>query len=413
MGSHSEAPQSVPEELVVDVTAVAHGGHMIARYEGQVLFVRHALPGERVRVRVTDRTKSFLRADAIEVLEASADRVAPLCPVAAQCGGCDFQHVSQEGQLRLLGSVVTEQLSRIAHEHWDVVVEPIGDFTHWRTRMDWAVGPHGGLGLKQHRSHDVIENPDCVIAHRDLPALTGTWSGDKVRAVTTSTGQRFVATESPLPPGLSDSVDGVVDRRGNLISGADIAIESVEGREFEVSPTGFWQVHPQAAETLVEAVLSFAQPQAGEVAFDLYAGVGLFTKFLAERVGPTGSVHGVEGSRVAHEFARRNLAQFSHVTLHQGSVENVLKRAALPKSADLIVVDPPRAGAKPAIAEIAARDALRVVHVACDPASFARDVTLYRSHGYKLAKLRAFALFPMTHHVECVAMLEKSTEVRS
>lgn len=401
------------EILELEVTAVAHGGHMIARNDGHVVFVRHALPGERVRAVVTDRSKSFVRADAIEVLRATPERIEPACPAARECGGCDFQHVTESGQRALLAQVLSEQLSRIAHEEWHVEVEAIGHFSGWRTRMDWAVNPEGKLGLRQHRRHQVVTDLDCQIAHVDLPDTQGSWASQDVRAVVTSTGQRFLVTDSNVPAEVAEQVDGIVDRKGRARHGQSTAIEMVFGRQFELSPAGFWQVHPRAAETLVETVLGFAEVSPGETVFDLYSGVGLFTRFLAEQAGASGRVHGVEGSKLAHRYAKKNMRDLPQVSLHHGRVEKVLSDRMVPARADVIVADPPRTGAKPAIAEIAARGASRIVHVACDPASLARDVTLYRKSGYRLTQLRAFALFPMTHHVECVAMFQPDTNVRS
>lgn len=412
MGAPSALPE-IGELLELDVTAVAHGGHMIARHDGQVVFVRHALPGERVRAVVTDRSKSFVRADAVDILRSAPERIEPACSAALECGGCDFQHVSETGQRELLRTVLSEQLRRIAKEEWDVEVEAIGHFSGWRTRMDWAVNPEGKLGLRQHRRHEVVTDLDCRIAHVDLPPTDGAWAQADVRAVVTSTGQRFLVTDSDLPSDIADSADGVVDRKGRTRQGLSAAGEQVFGRRFELSPAGFWQVHPRAAETLVQAVLDFAQVSPGETVFDLYSGVGLFTRFLAEEVGAAGKVHAIEGSKLAHSYARKNMKSLSQVALHHGPVERVLRNQAIPAEADLIVADPPRAGAKPAIQAIAARNASRIVHIACDPASLARDVTLYKKHGYQLTQLRAFALFPMTHHIECVAMFEPITNVRS
>lgn len=395
--------------MIVDIVGVAHGGHMVARHEGRVIFVRHALPGERVKIRVTEESRTFLRADAIEVLSASPHRVSPPCPVAGTCGGCDFQHVDEAGQLELLTTVVREQLARIAKIDFDVSVEPIGEMLGWRTRMDWAVDPQGKAGLRRHRSHEVLPNPPCLIAHRDLPSVDAAWNGDRVRAVVTSSGQKFVAASKPIPDVLASECTGVLDHRGTRVTGSDTAVERVHGRRFEVSPIGFWQVHPRAAETLVDAVLDFAQPQPGETAFDLYSGVGLFSAFLADHVGATGAVHAIEGSRHAQQHAMRNVAEFPQAHIHHGSVEKVLHSGRVPKSADLIVADPPRAGAKAAIPLIASRGASRIVHVACDPAALARDITIYRQQGYFLRDLRAFALFPMTHHVECVALFEPTS----
>lgn len=169
---------------------------------------------------------------------------------------------------------------------------------------------------------------------------------------------------------------------------------------------GFWQVHPQAPDTLVKAVMQGLMPRKGEMALDLYCGVGLFAGAIAERVGETGAVLGIESSKRAVEDARHNLADLPRVRIEQGKVEQVLPRTKITE-ADLIVLDPPRAGAgKQTVKHLAALGARRIAYVACDPAALARDLAYFAEAGYRARTLRAFDLFPMTHHVECVAILE-------
>ncbi|RLV55255.1 class I SAM-dependent RNA methyltransferase [Aeromicrobium phragmitis] len=396
------------EELpVVDVGPVAHGGHCVARLDGQVVFVRHALPGERVRIAVTERSKRFLRADAVDVLEPSPDRVAAPCPFAGTCGGCDFQHVSAEGQRRLLAHVVREQLQRLAGIDWDVEVEAVQPETlGWRTRVTYAVDASGRAGLRRHRDHTIVPIDFCRIAHRDARSVTAAqWSDGPVEAVVSSSGERLLVTDAEVPEEELDSLHGVVSRDGALRQGSGTLHEVVHGRMFHVTGSGFWQVHPRAAETLVDAVLAAAQVRPGDRVLDLYAGAGLFSAFLAEQAGPDGAVVSVEGARSGHEDARVNLADLANATAQRAPVEKALARGWLGSSADVVVLDPPRAGAKAAVAPIAALGARTVVYVACDPAALARDLKMFAEHGYDVRSLRAFALFPMTHHVECVAVL--------
>ena len=361
----------------VEVGPVAHGGHFVARHDGRVIFVRHALPGERVTVRVTegDEGSRFLRGDAVEVLEASADRVAAPCPVAGPglCGGCDFQHVSLAAQRELKATVVREQLQRLAKLDVPVTVEPVpGDDEglRWRTRVQYALTPDGRRGFRAHRSHRVVPVDDCLITRQDA---------------------RVEVEGDALDEGLV----------------TETVVTSSGERAFDVAAHGFWQVHPGAPRVLVETVLDQLRPRPGESCLDLYAGVGLFSGFLADAVGPTGSVHAVEGDRDACEHARANLAAFPTATVTRGSVDRVL--AALdPAPVDLVVLDPPREGAKkPVVSAVVDRAPRAVAYVACDPAALARDVALFAQAGYRLDALRAFDLFPMTHHVECVALLTR------
>lgn len=338
---------------------IAHGGHAVARHDGRVIFVRHALPGELVRVLITEEQKSFLRADAIDIIEASPDRVTAPCPLAAPgaCGGCDFQHVALPAQRRLKAEVVAEQLKRLAGLDREVDVAEVLPTLHWRTRMQYVDLPGGHRGLRKYRSHDIIEVDECLIEAPDV-----------------RNPSREVATESVL------------------------------GRTFSVAGDGFWQVHPEAPRILVETVLQFLKPQAGETALDLYAGVGLFTAFLAEAVGPQGHVISVEGNGMASRLARENLAEFTQVRVVRGPVETSVRAPA-----DVVVLDPPRTGAKRKVMDAVTQLRPRAIaYVACDPAALARDVAYAAEAGYELAELKAFDLFPMTHHVECVALLRPS-----
>ena len=397
------------DEHVVEVGPVAHGGHCVARLDGQVVFVRHALPGERVRIAITERTKSFLRADAVEILDAALGRVDPPCAYAGQCGGCDFQHVDPAVQRELLGEVVREQLRRLAGLAWDGEVEAVDpEALGWRTRVQFAVDRQGRPGLRRHRSHDIIPVESCAIAHPDLPQVLGrTWDADSVEAIVSSTGERLLVTDASISDEVEAEVGGVVATDGTTRGGRGAVTERVLAADFRVSGSGFWQVHPDAASTLVEAVIAGAAARPGDTVLDLYAGVGLFTTFLADEVGDGGAVISVESDRGATRDARRYLHDLPQVQLVAETVERALRQQLLGESADVVVLDPPRDGAKKAVAGIVDLAPRRIVYVACDPAALARDLASFAARGYELTGLRAFALFPMTHHVECVAVLER------
>ncbi len=400
----------------LEIETIAHGGHCVARDDGRVVFVRHTLPGERVRAVVTDggSTSSYLRADAVEVIRSAPGRVESRCPVSGPggCGGCDFQHVDLGTQRELLGRVVREQLQRLAGLDVDVVVESAddGDGLGWRTRVTFGVDTAHRLGLHRHRSADLVPIESCPIAR---PAINDVcherWNADSVEAVVSSGGERMVVVGSPgreLPrlPGT-----GMVDVAGRRIRGRTFVRERVRDRDFRVTGGGFWQVHPAAAGILLDAVLAMAGVREGQQVADLYAGVGLFSAFLAEGVGVGGTVVSVESDPRAAADARRNLHDLHQVRLVHATVDSALRRHEVSAPLDVVVLDPPRTGAKARVVEaIAALDVQRVVYVACDPAALARDVATFAGHGYVLETLRAFDLFPMTHHVECVALLTRS-----
>jgi tRNA/tmRNA/rRNA uracil-C5-methylase (TrmA/RlmC/RlmD family) len=397
----------VGSSFVVRVGAVAHGGFCVARHEGRVIFVRHTLPGELVRVTVTEgkANSSYWRADAVEVLEAADGRVEPPCPWAGpgRCGGCDWQHVTLEAQRELKAAVVREQLARLAKLDLEVVVEQVpGDSggLDWRTRVTYAVSATGQAGLRQHRSHHIVPIDACRIAHplvRDVPLSGNRWPG----------GSAVDVSASPATGDCLVLVDGKRDASFSSTTRDESAVyEEVSGRTFRVTGGGFWQVHPGAADALRSAVLDALEPQAGDTAADLYGGAGLFADALAERVGPGGRVTLVESDRVAVADARHNLRDRAVVRIERGRVDHVLRRHGFLRRADLVVLDPPRSGAGRAVVDLVSRlQPRRIAYVACDPAALARDLRFFAERGYALARLRAFDLVPMTHHIECVAML--------
>ena len=410
----------VGDVLELDVDRVAAGGSCVGRAaDGRVVFVRHTLPGERVRARVTATTRSFLRADAVEVLTASADRVERPCPYAGpgRCGGCDWQHVALPTQRRLKAVLVEEQLQRLAGVRRDVVVEEVPgapDGLRWRTRVQFAVAPSGRAGLRKHRSHELEPVDACLIATDDVEAVGAEalrWPGASGVEVAAAGAQRVVAVTSRAADGrrrsharVPEVAAGVVVD-GRRVRGPHGVRHEVLGRRFEVAAGGFWQVHPGAATALATAVLDALEPRPGERALDLYAGVGLFAALLGDRVGPTGRVLAVEADARACADAARNTDDAPHVRIRTAPVTpEVLASAGSP---DLVVLDPPRAGAGHEVTRALARlRPRRLAYVACDPASFARDLRVLLDAGWTLDRLRGLDLFPMTEHVELVAVLE-------
>ncbi|MFF0653816.1 class I SAM-dependent RNA methyltransferase [Micromonospora tulbaghiae] len=394
------------ERVELTVDTVAPGGHCVARVGGQVVFVRHALPGERVVAEVTELHRGFARADAVEILDASPDRVTPPCPYArpGRCGGCDLQHVAPAAQLDWKLAVVREQLTRLGGltaEQIDALgvrIEALpGGPLGWRSRVRYAVDAAGRAGLLKHRSHEVVPIERCLIAHpaiQELPVLPPTgarWpDADAVETVASTGGDVAVVAYT----------DGVP----TAVSGPERVRETAAGRSFTLPASGFWQVHPAAADALTGAVLDLLDPRPGETAWDLYGGAGLFAAALAGRADGA-RVTLVESAPDGVAAARENLAGLAGVEVVAARVETALSRRRITGPVDLVVLDPPRSGAgAPVVRAVAAAGPRAVAYVACDPAAFARDVRTFTEAGWRLAELRGFDLFPMTQHVELVGL---------
>ena len=403
---HDGRASLVGTEFEARIGKVAHGGHCVTRYDGQVVFVRHALPGETVRVQITDGRQGdrFLLGDAVEVLDPSVHRIAAPCPFSGpgRCGGCDWQHSELTYQRELKSAVVAEQFHRLAGLDVDVEVEALPGDTEgvrWRTRTEFAIDAAGAAGLHRHHSRGIIPVQDCLISTRrviETGVLGRRWPMATSVDVVDASGEP-AAVMVPLP-----SRDSTVPHVTERVDAGEWSAE------FRLSARGFWQVHPQAAATFVEHVRRELAPQPGERALDLYAGVGLFALALADAVGPTGAVLAVESDAHAIADAKNNLRLRPEIELRRGKVDRALKplvRQGI--RTDLVVLDPPRTGAgKSVIKDIAALAPRAIAYVACDPAALARDVAYARNAGYGMRSLRAFDAFPMTHHVECIAILE-------
>ncbi|WDZ87626.1 class I SAM-dependent RNA methyltransferase [Micromonospora cathayae] len=395
------------ERVELTVGAVAPGGHCVARVDGQVVFVRHALPGERVLAEITEVHRGFLRADAVTVLEAAPQRVEPPCRYAkpGSCGGCDLQHVAPAAQREWKESVVREQLTRLGGltdaqvDALGVTVEALpGGPLGWRSRVRYAVDAAGRAGLLKHRSHEVVPIDRCLIAHpaiQDLPVL----SADGTRWPDADTVETVASTAGDV------TVTGYADGVSTPVSGPRAVRETAAGRDWTLPASGFWQVHPAAADTLVGAVLELLDPRPGETAWDLYGGAGLFAAALAGRVDGA-RVTLVEAAADGVAAARENLADLPAVEVVAARVETALARRRITGPVDLVVLDPPRSGAGARVVHgLVAAGPRAVAYVACDPAAFARDVRTFAAAGWRLAALRGFDLFPMTQHVELVGLL--------
>ncbi len=394
----------------LDVTNIAHGGVSVARHEGRVVFVSDAIPGERVLARITeDSKKSFWRADTVRVLEPSAYRQAHIWGAASidrdpvdRAGGAEFGHIQLAHQRSLKAQVLADGLQRMAHLSLDTEVEAVaGDDersgTGWRTRVSLHVDSSGRPGPFAARSHRVIPVTDLPLA---TDALAAAAPLDQVFA-----GEDRVEVLAPSTGGVRLIIG---DQKPSVIT------ERVGDREFRLADRGFWQVHRGAAEVLTSAVQdaidgTLFDPHAANL--DLYGGVGLLAAAVADRFGQATRITTVESDPSATDHAASNLAEWIGARAETGRVERWLAQLAASAGSQerarlasaTVVLDPPRSGAgRQVIESIAALAPAQIVYVACDPIAFARDVEILAGRGYSLTLLRAFDLFPNTHHLEAI-----------
>jgi tRNA/tmRNA/rRNA uracil-C5-methylase (TrmA/RlmC/RlmD family) len=401
-------PPPLPADLELTVGPPANGGSCVARHEGRVVFVRYALPGETVKARVVADHGSYWHADVVEVIEASTDRVEPLCPIAGVDGAgcCDMAFAEPDATRRLKGAVVANQLARLGGYHWrdedEAAAEPVGDVgaTGWRTRVRLDTSGEGRAGFHRYHSSDLVTDLNCAQLPTGMLDGLQDWvwpPGAHLHVALDDDGDRHVVQSGPRT-GRKTSTQ--------VVEGHYEAVQRVGERIWRVPVTAFWQAHRDAAQVYSELVGGWAQLSAGMTAWDLYGGAGVFAAVLAEAVGDTGKVVTVDTSRAASRSARAALADLGWVSVVTDSVRLAL--AAQRQRADVAVLDPPRSGAGRDIIDLlAAAEVPRVIHIGCEAASFARDVGLYLAHGYEVEDLRVFDSFPLTHHVECVAVLTR------
>jgi tRNA/tmRNA/rRNA uracil-C5-methylase (TrmA/RlmC/RlmD family) len=384
----------------------ANGGSCIAHHEGRVVFVRYALPGERVRVRVTADRESYWHAEVIEVIDPSPDRTESLCAIAGVDGAgcCDLAFAAPDAARVLKARVVANQLERLGGHSWSGAAQPLSDAgpTGWRTRVRLDVGADRRPGFHRYHSDELVTDLRCgQLPDGMMDGLARSdWPPDaQVHVVVDDDGQRHVVRTLRQAKRAPRVVAKVIE--GNYH-----AVQRVGGRSWRVPVTAFWQSHRDAARVYSGLVADWAQAGPGMTAWDLYGGAGLFASVLADAVGESGRVLTVDTARGASGAARAALADLPQVDVLTDSVRRGV--AAQTTRADVAVLDPPRSGAgRDVIDLLAAAEVPRVVHIGCEAASFARDIGLYRGHGYAVEQITVFDAFPLTHHVECVALLTR------
>ncbi len=385
-----------PGDLVtLNIEKVAHGGFCIARHEGVVVFVRHALPNEKVEAQLISMApgKKSWFAQTVKVINSSKFRRNSPCPYFKNdgCGGCDWMHTSASYQRQLKLSVLIEQLERLgkitnAHEICRINdLDP--DEKNWRTKIRLANNDKGELGFRKFRSNEIQVVEKCLIADEEI--------------------NKVIPTLDKLSPG--SEVEIVKNGSQVLVFNNEKEISKINRKVnesfFEATGTGFWQVHPKAVEVLSELIEKEIKRMTFSTFLDLYAGVGIFAKvILRDKPDSVGFV--IESEKDAAESAKKNLTEFKKVKVIKQKVENWINKNR--EKFDLVVLDPPRSGAGVKVMQsICKRASKKIIYIACDPASLARDTVVAKVNGWNLEKVEMFDFFPMTHHFESVAVFTR------
>jgi 23S rRNA (uracil1939-C5)-methyltransferase len=385
--------------LDVRVERILPGGIGLAHAEGQTLFVSLAAPGDLARVRVDSVRGRAAFASIVEVLEPSGVRVEPPCPYFGRCGGCDFQQLTYEAQLQAKAEIIRDCLRRMAHVEppEEVVVEPSPEVWRYRSRARWQHDPlRRHLGYYERGTHRVCDVADCPVAAppvaERLVSLRSLMSEGRLPQAT-----EFEAVAGDEGVALDPAVEPSDERE---------QVRRIGGETYRFDAGCFFQINHALLGPLVAEGLRGVAQEEDETALDLYSGVGLFTLPLARRFG---RVVAVEGNPASADYARRNLsdASLTNARVETSAVGGWLARHAEELGhADFVLLDPPRAGAEPeAVRGITRLQPRHISYVSCDPATLARDLRLLLDAGYHLRSLRAFDMFPQTHHVETVVHL--------
>jgi len=405
------------DELTLQLTGMAHGGAALGRHEGRVVFVPYALPGETVRVEVTDAHERYAHARLLEVLEPSPERIPPPCPYFGPhgCGGCQWQHAAYTTQLRLKTAVVTDQLSRIGRLSDPPVLPTLPDPTGWAYRNQARFHPadEGGLGFYAAATDRVVPIEMCAILHPLLVDLYDTLDMELpgLEALTLRAGTAsgecmliFEMEEDEPPAVLLDVPVSCIlllaDGTAVNLVGQNHLTEAVADHSYRISAPSFFQVNTPQAAQLVRLVLEYLDLHGTEVVLDGFCGVGLFTAPLAQQAG---LVIAVETDPAAVEDLLENTVGMENVEVVEGTVETALVN--LEERPDAVLVDPPRTGLTvEALDGLAAIGPRRIVYVSCDPATLARDGRRLSAAGYHLARAQPVDMFPQTYHIETVSL---------
>lgn len=413
--------------MIIETTVLrpAGGGEFIALHEGRIVFVSGAISGERVRVDVTNPDAKLWRGSAIEILEPSPLRVDAMCDAAQHGAGCcDWDFIDRDGAASLKREVLVDCLTRLGgfdrEALPEIQVATLTPTTQWRNRVRLGVDKRGRAGLRANQSNNLVLGASCC---QNVDGLTEGLDKEgfvpipqpkahaRRRVRGANPGELHVVMDTSGTRNVVHVQGRGRNHREQVLEGSGTYQERVGGITFEVPVTGFWQAHIAAVPHYVKRIKELLPEAPGATAWDLYGGVGVFALALAEKVGSAGRVLSVEAFPDAAAAGRKALSNLP-VEFVTGDVEKVVRELVRTGSGlerpELVVLDPPRAGAGTnAIQAIASASPRHVVHIGCDPATFARDAKAWAGLGYETLALDVIDAFPGTHHFETIALLGK------
>ena len=408
-------------EQEILLTTLTYGGDAMGRLEdGRAVFVPFGLPGERVRIRLTEEKRGFARGELMEILDASPQRIIPRCKHFGVCGGCHYQNLPYEEQLKAKKEILRDQLTRIGRIENPPVQEMTASPTPWnyRNHVQFHLteeGKLGYVGAGTSFAQGIIPITEC---HLPEESINSFWPqlefepDTTIERVSLRTGKDddlmlILESDSPETPELEIeaeiSVAHVFEENVVVIAGNDHMVIPVLGRGFRVSAASFFQVNTALAEKMVQHLVDCLAVSSSTTLLDVYCGVGLFSAFLAPNCG---RVIGIESSPSACEDFSFNLNEFDRVELYEGLAEEVIPY--LKAKPDIVLVDPPRAGLdKQVVDGILKLRPQIIAYVSCDPSTLARDSKRLIEGGYKLKQITPFDLFPQTYHIESISIFER------
>jgi len=412
------------ELLTVKLEKLTYGGDALGRAsdpltgtEGRAVFVPFALPGETVRIHVTEQKRGHMRGELVEVIDPSPERIPAKCIHFGVCGGCHYQHLPYPSQIQVKTDILRDQLTRIGKIQDPLVQPMMASPQEWnyRNHVQFHLSAAGELGYIRASGRGMFLISECHLPEETLNKLWPSLEFDPglgLQRISLRLGMEaetmlVLESDGTEPPELeleaNLSVVHLADEDVVVMAGDDHIIISVNGRAFRVSAASFFQVNTGMAGQMVQHLLEHLPVSPSTTLLDVYCGVGLFSAFFAGRVG---RLIGIEVSPSACEDFAANLDEFDNVELYEAPAENVLP--GLDFSPDVVIVDPPRAGLdKPALDALLALRPARLAYVSCDPSTLARDAARLIAGGYRMVQVTPFDLFPQTSSIESISIFEK------